>query len=185
MYLDDFREKAQKIIEHLRDELRSIRTGRAQPSLVENVMVEVTAYGGAQMKLKELASISAPDPSLLTLQPFDPGVIKDIERAFQMANLGLNPAVDQNMIRLPLPPLTQERRDQLAKMVDQKVEESRVALRNQRNDTKKDIEAQKDEAGISEDDIDREREELQKAVDEFNKLLDEEGQTKKDELKQI
>lgn len=185
MYLDDFREKAQKILEHLKEELRAIRTGRAHPSLIENLAVEVTAYGGAYMKLRELASITAPDASLLTVQPFDPGVTKDIERAIQISNLGLNPSVDQNIIRLPLPPLTQERRDQLAKTVDQKVEETHVALRNQRNETKKDIEAQKDDAGVSEDDIAREREELQKAVDEFNTLIDTEGETKKNDLKQV
>ncbi len=185
MYLDDFREKAQKVIDRLKDELRTIRTGRAQPSLVENVEVEVASYGGTRLKLKELAAIAAPDPSLLTIQPFDPGVIKDIERAFQVANLGFSPAVDKNLIRLPLPPLTQERREQLAKTVDQKAEEARVSLRHQRGESKKDIENQKDEGGISEDDIAREVVTLQKLVDEFNDQIDQLSVEKKEELKQV
>jgi ribosome recycling factor len=185
MYLDDFREKAQKIIDHLKDELRAIRTGRAQPSLIENLTVMVTAYGGAPMQLRELASITAPDASLLTVQAYDPNVIRDIEKAIQISNLGLNPVVDQQLIRLALPPLTEERRVQLAKLVDQKIEETRVAIRSQRSDTKKDIEGQKDEAGISEDDISRERDELQKVVEEFNVVIDQIGEEKKAELKQV
>lgn len=185
MYLDDFREKAQKIVERLKEDLRTIRTGRAQPSLIENMNVLVSAYGNANMQLRELASITAPDASLLVVQPYDPGVMKDIEKAIQVSNIGLSPAVDQNMIRLALPPLTEERREQLAKMVDQKIEEAHVALRNQRNDSKKDIEAQKDEAGVSEDDITRERDELQKTVEEWNAKIEALGETKKAELKQV
>ncbi len=185
MYLDDFREKAQKIIEHLKEELRAIRTGRAQPSLIENLNVLVTAYGGASMQLRELAAIAAPDASLLTVQAYDPGVITDIEKAIQISNLGLNPVVDQQLIRLSLPPLTEERRQQLAKLVDQKIEEAHVAVRNQRSDSKKDIEGQKDEAGISEDDISRERDELQKIVEEFNVVIEQIGEDKKAELKQV
>lgn len=185
MYLDDFRQKVQKIIEHLKEELRAIRTGRAHPSLVENMTVVVTAYGGAAMKLRELASITAPDASLLVIQAYDPGVIKDIEKAIQISNLGINPVVDQQSVRLSLPSLTQERRDQLAKLVDQKTEEARIALRSQRTDTKKDIEGQKDEAGISEDDISRERDELQVAVEEFNAQIEKIGEDKKAELKQV
>lgn len=170
--LDDFQAKAEKVINHFKDELRQIRTGRAQPALVEGVVVEVESYGGAKMRLQDLATISAPEASLLLVQPFDPSVIKDIERALHAANLGLSPATDQQVIRLVMPPLTSERRQQMIKLVAQKVEETRIAIRNLRTQIKEEIESQADEGGVSEDDIKRQVEQLQNEVDKLNEQIE-------------
>lgn len=155
----DYAQKADKVINHFRDEIKTIRTGRAQPSLIEDVDITVEAYGGAHMRLRDLSLINAPDATMLTVQPFDPSVLKDIERGLQQANLGMNPVVDQNQIRMSVPPLTGERREELVKKVKQLLEEAKIALRNVRGDVKNDLEAQQ---GISEDDIRREVDALQK-----------------------
>jgi len=170
--LEDFQQKAQAIVSHFQDEMRQIRTGRAQASLIEGVMVEVTAYGGARMKLNELASISTPDATLLVVQPFDPGILRDVEKALHGANLGFSPVVDQNHIRLAVPPLTTERRQQFTKVVAQKAEEARVAIRNLRSQVKEDIEDQKESGGVSEDDIKRQVEQLQKEVEKVNERIE-------------
>ena len=170
--IEDFLMKAQGIINHFQDELRQIRTGRAQPSLLDGVLVEVTSYGGAKMKLNELATISAPDASLLVIQPFDPGIMHDVEIALHNANLGLSPATDQKSIRLAIPPLTTERRQQLTKLVAQKAEEAKIAIRNLRSQIKEDIEDQKESGGVSEDDIKRQVEQLQKEVERINDSID-------------
>ncbi len=185
MFTKAFQEKAQGVLDHLKDELRKVRTGRAQPSLVESVSVVVEAYGGSRMKLMELASVTAPDASLLLIQPYDPSVTRDIERAFQTSELGLNPVVDKQTLRIVIPPLTQERREQLIKLVAVKLEEARVTVRNLRTQIKKDIEDQKGEAGISEDLIKRQVEELQKAVEATMSMIDAIGAEKEAELKQL
>lgn len=185
MFIEIFTEKAEKILEHLRDELRQVRTGRAQPSLIEGLSVVVEAYGGMRMKLMELASISAPDATLLVIQPYDQSVTRDIEKAFQASDLGLSPAVDQGMLRISIPPLTQERRQQLIKVVAGKLEDARIALRSLRGQVKKDIEDQKGDSGVSEDDIEREVGELQKAVEVVMKQIDTIGAEKEQDLKQL
>jgi ribosome recycling factor len=180
--MDEFQTKAQGVISHFQDELKQIRTGRAQPALVEGVLVEVAAYGGAKMHLKELATISAPDSSMLMVQPFDPNIIRDIERAFHAANLGLSAVVDQGQIRISIPPLTMERRVQMTKLVAQKAEEAKIALRNLRSSAKENIEAQKELGGYSEDDIKRELEVLQKEVEKVNAEIDQLKEEKDKEL---
>lgn len=185
MFTQDFQERAQITLEHLKEDLRGVRTGRAQPSLVEGLNVVVEAYGGAHMKLKELASISAPDASLLVIQPYDRSVTHDIERAFQTSDLGLNPAVDQGSIRIVIPALTQERRQQLIKLVAGKLEDARVAIRNLRTQVKKDIEDQEGTAGVSEDDIERQVSELQKAVEQVMNQIDALGAEKEADLQQL
>lgn len=180
--LQDFQQKAQGVIDHFKDELKKVRTGRAQPSMVDSVMVEVSAYGGARMKIAELATISAPDPSLLVIQPFDPSVMQDVERAINIANLGFSPVVDQNTIRIAVPPLTTERREQMKKIVAQRLEEAKVALRNVRTEVKNDIEAQE---GVSEDEIDRQLKALQTEVDKTVMQLEKLRTEKDTELVQI
>lgn len=170
-FIQLFKEEAQQVIDHLRSELRKIRTGRAQSSMVEGIEVVVEAYGGSSMKLQELASISTPDASLIVIQPFDPNVMKDVERALHEANLGMNPVVDQNLIRLAVPALTQERRQELVKLVSQKAEEARIAVRNIRNEVKQDIENQEGSDGVSEDMIRQQVENLQKAVEAANEQI--------------
>lgn len=183
--LDDFQLEAQKIVEYLKEQMKQVRTGRAQPSLVENYMVSVESYGGAFMPLRELASISAPDTTLLVIQPFNPQTLRDIEKGFSGNDMGLSAVVHDEIIHIAIPPLTQERRQQLVKVVKEKIEESKVALRNLRTDIKQMVEDQKGEAGISEDDIQRQLEELQKKVDSFITVLEEMGKKKEEELMQI
>lgn len=180
--LQDFQQKAQGVVEHFKDELRKVRTGRAQPSMVDSVLVEVASYGGARMKINELSTITAPDPSLLVIQPFDPSVIQDIERAINIANLGFSPTVDQHIIRISVPPLTAERREQMQKIVAQRLEDAKISLRNVRSEIKESIEAQE---GVSEDDIDRQLKELQTQVDAVTQQLDQLRGEKDQELVQI
>jgi ribosome recycling factor len=183
--VDDFKSLSQKILERLQDQLKQVRTGRAQPSLVEGFSVVVEAYGGVRMQLKELASITAADPTLLVIQPFDPSVLKDVERSLSQNDFGLSPVVHEQMIHIAIPPLTQERREQLVKVIHDRLEETRVAMRNLRTDVKKDIEAQKGAAGISEDDIKHQVDSLQKDVEAVMKQIDEIGAKKEQELRQL
>lgn len=185
MFTDLFREQAQSLMQHFQDTLKQIRTGRAQPSLIEDLPVKVEAYGGAVMRLRELASIAAPDAALLVIDIYDTSVVKDIEKAIMNSSLNLSPATKGNTIHLPIVPLTQERREELAKQVAQKVEEAKVAVRNLRKDIKDEIEKQKGEAGVSEDDIERQIDELQKAVDATMEHLEKLGEQKQDELRQL
>ena len=183
--LDDFQQEAQKTIQYLQEQLKQVRTGRAQPALVENFMISVESYGGAFMPLRELASISAPDTTLLVIQPFNPQTMKEIERGLSQNDLGLSAVVHDDVIHISIPPLTQERRQQLAKVVKEKIEDSKIALRNLRTDTKQLIEDQKGESGVSEDDIARELEQLQKKLEEVVQQVESIGHKKEDELMQL
>jgi len=157
-------------IEVLGDDLRAIRTGRASPALVERVMVE---YYGAPTPLKQLAVISAPEPQLLTIRPYDAGSLGDIERAILKSELGLTPVNDGRIIRLPIPHLTEERRQELAKLVRQRVEGGKVALRNIRREALDDLREFEKEKLISEDDFYRGKDDLQDLVDRYIKQMDE------------
>lgn len=183
--VQEFLQKAESYLEHLRGQMQQIRTGRAQPSLVENLMVLVESYGGAKMQLKELASISAPDASLLVVQPYDRSVLKDVEKALSQNELGLSPTPKNDALHIVIPPLTQERRQQFVKMVHDRTEDARVAIRNLRTDIKKDIESLKGEAGISEDDIKRQVDELQKAVEGIMDRIDVIAAKKEEELMEL
>lgn len=185
--MDEFLTGSQNIIDRFSDQLRQVRTGRAQPAQVENIFIQVDAYGGARMPLKELASITASDPTLLVIQPYDKSVLKDIERSLSLAanEVGSSPVVKENIIHIIVPPLTQERRQQLVKMVKEKLEETKVAVRNLRGDVKELIESDKGEAGISEDDIARELETLQQKVDGVIEKITEIATKKEQELLQL
>jgi ribosome recycling factor len=159
-----------KTIEVLEADLRTIRTGRASPALVERVMVE---YYGTPTPLNQLAVISAPEPQLLTIRPYDPGSLGDIERAILKSELGLTPANDGRIIRLPIPRLTEERRQELAKLVRQRVEEGKVALRNVRRESLDELREFEKEKLISEDDFYRGKDDLQDLTDRFAERMDE------------
>jgi ribosome recycling factor len=146
----------------LEEELSGIRTGRASPALVERLPVE---YYGTPTPLMQLATISAPEPRLLTIRPFDPASLKDIERAIQASDLGLTPNNDGKMIRLNIPPLTEERRHELVRLVRARTEEARVAVRNVRRDVHNDLREFEREKLISEDDLARAEDRLQKLTD--------------------
>ncbi|MCD8507397.1 ribosome recycling factor [Candidatus Woesebacteria bacterium] len=182
--LDEFQLEAQKIAQHLQEQLKQVRTGRAQPSLVENFMVLVESYG-ATMPLRELASISAPDTNLLVIQPFNPQTLKDVEKGLSQNDLGLSAVVHDDVLHIAIPPLTQERRQELVKVVKSKVEESKIRLRGLRTDYKQMIEDQEGESGVSEDDIQRQLEQLQKMVESATEKLEWLGDKKEEELMQL
>jgi len=169
-------------IQALSDDLSRIRTGRATPALVEKLSVE---YYGTPTPLMQLASISVPEPRSLLIKPFDPSSLKTIERAILASDLGLTPNNDGRAIRLNLPALTEERRQELVKIVHHRVEEARVAVRNVRRDLMKDLKEMESEKMISEDDRKRGEDELQKTTDRFIEKIDEVGKEKEAEILEI
>ncbi len=158
------RSRMKGAIQSLEEDLAGIRTGRANPALVEKMQVE---YYGSPTPLQQLASVGVPEPRTLLIRPYDPSTLRDIERAILSSNLGVTPNSDGKAIRLNLPPLTEERRRDLVRIVKHRVEEARVAIRNVRRDTIKDLREFENEKLISEDDLKRGEDELQKITDEF------------------
>ena len=177
--LNDTEGNMRKAIEALEADLRTIRTGRASPTLVERVMVD---YYGTLTPLNQLAVISAPEPQLLTIRPYDPGSLGDIERAILKSELGLTPNNDGRIIRLPIPRLTEERRRELAKLVRQRVEEGKVTLRNIRRDALDDLREFEKEKLVSEDDFYRGKDNLQDLTDHYSKQMDEVSTRKQREI---
>ncbi len=177
--LQESEEHMLKAIEALEADLRTIRTGRASPALVERVMVE---YYGTPTPLNRLAVISAPEPQLLTIRPYDPKSLGDIERAILKSELGLTPSNDGRIIRLPIPRLTEERRQELARLVRQRVEEGKVALRNIRRDALDTLRDFEKEKVISEDEFYRAKDELQELTDRYIEQMDEISSRKQREL---
>jgi len=171
-----------KAIDALEGELRGLRTGRASPALVERVNVD---YYGTATPLKQLAVISAPEPNMLVIRPYDPGSIGDIERGIQQADLGLNPSNDGRIIRIPIPRLTEERRRELVKVLNRRIEEAKVALRNIRRDTLEDLREFEDEKLISEDEMQRAQENLQKLTDHYTEKTEEISTRKEQEIMAI
>jgi ribosome recycling factor len=180
--LNKAKKQTEDLIGLVVDDLAGIKTGRAKPSLIENIKVE--AYT-SKMTLKELASISAPGPHSLIISPWDKTILEAIEKAVLASNLNLHPVVDNDLIRVQVPPLTEETRKDLVKLVAQKIESGRKLLRQLRNETKKEIEDLKGESGISEDDIKRWLENLQKLIDETTEKIEELGKAKEKELMTI
>jgi ribosome recycling factor len=167
--LREIEDHMRKTVEVLEADLRTIRTGRASPALVERVMVD---YYGTPTPINQLAVISAPEPQLLTIRPYDPGSLGDVERAILRSELGLTPVNDGRIIRLPIPRLTEERRQELAKMVRQRVEEGKIALRNIRRETLDDIREFEKEKLISEDDFYRGKDDVQDLTDRYTEQMD-------------
>jgi ribosome recycling factor len=172
-------ERMRKTMGVLEADLRTIRTGRASPSLVERVMVE---YYGTPTPLNQLAVISAPEPQLLTVRPYDPGSLGDIERAILKSELGLTPTDDGRIIRLPIPRLTEERRQELAKLVRQRVEDGKVALRNIRREALDDLREFEKEKLISEDDLYRGKDDLEDLIGRYAKQMDEMSARRQQEI---
>lgn len=169
-------------IQSLEEDLAGIRTGRATPGLVEKLPVE---YYGAPTPLMQLASISVPDPRTLLVKPFDPSTLKAIERGIIVSNLGLTPNNDGKTIRLNLPPLTEERRRDLVKVVNHRIEESKVATRNIRRDIIKDLREFEKEKLISEDDLKKAEDELQKLTDRMVEEIEYIGERKEKEIMEV
>jgi ribosome recycling factor len=174
--------RMQGAVQALEDDLAGIRTGRASPALVERLQVE---YYGAPTPLIQLATISVPEPRSLLIRPFDATTMKAVEKAILASDLGLTPNNDGKAIRLNLPPLTEERRRDLVKVVHHRVEEARVAVRNVRRDVIKDLREFENEKLISEDDRKRGEDELQKITDRFIEELDRVGNRKEKEILEV
>jgi ribosome recycling factor len=157
-------------IEALKKEFASIRTGRASLALLDGIVVN---YYGVSTLLQQLASMSIPESRLIAIQPWDPKIIPDIEKAIMKSELGITPVNDGRMIRIQIPPLTEDRRKQLVKIVKKKAEETKVAIRNIRRDTNEEIKKIEKEKHLSEDDIKRFQDEIQKVTDSFITKVDE------------
>jgi ribosome recycling factor len=169
-------------IQALDEDLAGIRTGRASPALIERLQVE---YYGSPTPLIQLATISVPEPRSLLIRPFDASTLKTIERAILASDLGLTPNNDGKSIRLNLPPLTEERRRELVKVVHNRVEEARVAARNVRRDSIRDLREFLQEKMISEDDLERGEEELQKITDQYIEEINAIGERKEKEILEV
>jgi len=180
--ITDAEKRMLSAIQSLEDDLAGVRTGRANPALVEKMSVE---YYGAPVPLMQLATISVPEPRQLLIRPFDAGSIKDIERAILASDLGLTPINDGKLIRLNLPPLTEERRRDLTRFVHNRLEDARVAIRNVRRDAIKDLREFEEEKLISEDDLKRAEEDIQKMTDRFGEEIDHIGDRKEKEIMEI
>lgn len=175
-------DKMAKAIVVMKDELAGIRTGRATPALLSRIVVD---YYGTLVPIQQLASFSVPEPRTLVIQPFDKNAISAMEKAIMSSDVGITPGNDGNVIRLSFPPLTEERRKELIKLVHHRGEEGRVAVRNIRRHTKEELERLEREGRISEDDLVRSEKELQKQTDKHVAEVDEVVAHKEAELKEI
>ena len=171
----------EKILAIFAEDIASIRTGRATAALIENVTVEV--YNGQKMKLMELGSITVPDVRSLVFEPWDKTVLREINNGIQAANIGMMPVVDGEVIRLSLPMLTVEQREDYIKLLGRKLEGARGLLRDARADFRKKIMDAKNEKSISEDEFKKDETELQKITDEFMKRMEELSQKKEEEIR--
>ncbi len=171
-----------KTVQSLELDLKSVRTGRASPALIERVMVE---YYGTLTPLNQLAVISAPEPNLLVVRPYDPSSLGDIEKGIMQADLGLNPNNDGRIIRVPIPRLTEERRREMVKRVNRRVEESKVALRNIRRDALAEMREYESEGLVSEDELMRGQDQLQELTDKYVERVDEVGTRKEQDIMEI
>ncbi len=180
--LKEAEDHMRKSIDVLDQDLKGIRTGRASPALIERLPVP---YYGTPTPLEQLATISAPEPQMLMIRPYDPGSLKDIERAIQASDLGLTPNNDGKIIRLQIPRLTEERRHELIKVVHKRLEETRVSIRNVRRDAQDTLRDFQKEKMISEDDLKRGRDDLQKLTDRYMEQVEAVGKRKEDEIREV
>lgn len=180
--LSEAKSRMSKSIEVLKRDLAGIRTGRASPMIFDNIKID---YYGTQTPLKQIATISAPEARLLIIQPWDNATLGDITKAIQKSDLGLNPSSDGHMIRIPIPPLSEERRREMVKLVHKRAEEGKVALRNVRRDSMdmlKDLEKEKE---ISQDEQKRAQSKLQEITDGFISEVDQIAKDKESELLEV
>ncbi|GAC1445567.1 MAG: ribosome recycling factor [Chloroflexota bacterium] len=180
--LRDTEQHMQKSLGVLRNELGTIRTGRANPSIIEHLSVE---YYGAPTPLQQLAAISSPDARQLLVQPYDRTALGNIEKAIRQSDLGFNPTNDGTLIRITIPQLTEERRRDLVKLVHKRVEESKVSIRNVRRDTNDHLRKMKKDKDLSEDEEKRIQEQLQKLTDRFIRDAEGIGQAKEAEMLEV
>ena len=172
----------EKSLENLQHELSGIRTGKANPALLDTIKVN---YYGQTVPLKQVASISIPDPRLIAIQPWDKSIVSEVEKAILASDLGLNPQSDGTLIRLPIPPLTEERRRDLVKVIKRMAEDTKVAVRNIRRDSNDRIKKLEKEHTISEDEMHAKQEDVQKITDAFISRVDEIIHVKEKEIMEI
>ena len=180
--LHDAEQKMRGAVSFTQDELSSLRTGRANPKLLDRVTVD---YYGTQVTLNQLASFSVPEPRLLVIQPFDRNAMGAMEKAIMSSDLGLTPSNDGNVIRLSFPPLTEERRKDLIKMARDRSEEGRVSVRNVRRHAKEQLEKMEHDHDISEDDLRRAEKDLQRLTDQYVTEIDRVLENKEKELMEV
>lgn len=177
--INDARKRMNSAVEDARKKLTSVRTGRASVGLLDNVTVE---YYGTQMPLNQVGTIHAPEPTLLTVQPFDPSQLNNIEKAIRASELGLNPSNDGKLIRVPIPPLTEERRKQMVKVVHEVAEEHRTAIRNIRRDANDHLKKMLKDKTISEDNEKDALDQVQKLTDQHIARINEVSEHKEKEV---
>jgi len=180
--MDETRDKMQSTLSVFEQDLLGMRGNRASTALVDRLQVD---YYGQPTELRQLANISTPEPMTIMIRPFDPGAVKAIESALQQANLGANPNTDSNIIRLNMPALTKERRQELVKFLNRRTEDARVAIRNIRRGANQDIQDFEKEGEIGEDQARSGLEQIQKLTDDFIKKIDEASKAKEHDLMEI
>ena len=180
--LGDVDERMDRTLEAFRRDLNQLRTGRATPSLIENVSVD---YYGSATPLKQIASISAPDARAIMVQPWDRGSLREIEKSLQRSEMGFNPSNDGTVITVPIPPLTNERRQEMVKLLRRKVEDGKVSLRNVRRDGLETLRKMERDKDLSQDENRRAQDQLQKVTDGHTKQIDETASVKQAEILQV
>jgi len=179
---DDAERRMKKAVEALRQDLAAIRTGRASSALVERIQVD---YYGAPTPINQVAQISVPEARLIIIQPYERRLLADIEKAIQKSDLGVNPNNDGQVIRLNIPPLNEERRRDMVKMLHKKLDEHKVAVRNIRRDTQDKLQDREKKKEISEDELKRSKDRLQKLTDKYIDEMDKVGKTKEHEILEV
>ena len=180
--LSEVSTKMDRAVDAFKRDLTQLRTGRATPALVENIDVD---YYGSMTPLKQIASISAPDARAIMIQPWDAAAMREIEKSLQTSDMGFNPSNDGTTITVPIPPLTQERRQEMVKLLKGKVEDGKISVRNVRRDGLESLRKLEKEKSISQDDGRRAQDQLQKTTDGHTKLIDETGSAKEAESLQV
>ncbi|MBN1127150.1 MAG: ribosome recycling factor [Sedimentisphaerales bacterium] len=177
--IDTHRQNMQKAMDHLQGELRSVRTGRASTGLVENLRVE---YYGTPTPLNQLATLAAPDATMILIKPFDPAALKDIEKAIKTSDLSLAPILDGKVIRLNIPPLSEERRTQIVSQIKQMGEQTKVSIRNIRRDANKDLDDEEKKKLISEDERDKGKKDMDNITKDFTNNVEDMIKAKSKEI---
>lgn len=176
------REQMDAAVDAMRREFATVRTGKATPALLDTVRVE--AYG-SKVPLNQVATVNTPEPRLIVIQPWDKSVMPAIERAIQVADLGLNPSNDGTLIRVPIPPLSEERRKDMVRLLHKMAEEGKISVRHARQEANKEIKDREHEHDISEDEARRQTEEVQQLTDEYVTKIDEMMKTKEEEIMEV
>ncbi len=182
MAAKEARAQMEKALEAMRREFSGVRTGKASPALLD--VVRVDAYG-SKMPLNQVASVSAPEPRLLVVQPWDKGLVPAVEKAIRNAELGLNPATDGGVIRVPIPALNEERRKEMVRMLHKLAEEGRIAVRHARQEANKALKQKQADGEVSEDDARRQMDEVQKLTDEYIGKIDHLLKAKEEEVMEV